>query len=48
MQGYAPVLLVEVVLIGGFALAFGFWQLWDVRREQKKDREAAAAKEREG
>jgi len=48
MAGLTPVLLVEVLLIGGLAAGFALWQIWDVRRSLRKDREAEAAKEREG
>jgi hypothetical protein len=36
-------ILVEGLLFGGTALGFGFWQLFSVRREIRKDREKAAA-----
>lgn len=30
---------IEVVVIGTIALGLGFWQLWSVNREIRKDRE---------
>lgn len=39
MAGQTPILLIEVLLVGGGALAFAVWQLWDVRRAQRQDRE---------
>jgi len=38
--------LIEAGLFGGAALGWGFWQLYSVKREIRKDREAAAAKAR--
>lgn len=38
--------LIEAVLFGGAALGWGFWQLYSVRKEIRKDREKAAAKAR--
>lgn len=40
MSEHLPVILIEVVLVFGGVLAFGWWQLRSVRR----DREAAAAR----
>lgn len=39
-HGNWPIILVEVVMVFGGALAFGIWQLRSVRR----DRQAAAEK----
>jgi hypothetical protein len=40
--------LAEILLTLGVALGFGFWQLWDLRREKIKDAaKAAAAKQAE-
>ena len=36
---------LEVVFSGAVALGFGFYQLWSVNREIKRDKEKAAAKE---
>jgi len=33
--------VLELILITGAVLAFGFWQLWDVNRELRKDRETS-------
>jgi hypothetical protein len=30
---------VEVIVVGAIALGLGFWQLWSVNREIRKDRE---------
>lgn len=30
---------IELVFVGGAALAFGLWQLWSVNREIRKDKE---------
>jgi hypothetical protein len=38
--------IVEIVFVLGGALAFGIWQLVSVKREIRRDREKAAAKER--
>lgn len=35
--------IAEIVLTLGVALGFGFWQLWDLRREKVKDAAKAAA-----
>lgn len=42
MSANLPLILIEVVLIFGGVLAFGWWQLWSL----KKDREQTA-RERE-
>lgn len=46
MDGNLPLILIEVVLVFGGVLAFGWWQLRDVRRareESRRRREAEAA-----
>lgn len=30
---------VEVIVTGAIALGLGFWQLWSINREIKKDRD---------
>jgi hypothetical protein len=30
---------IEVVVVGGIALGLGFWQLWSVNREIRRDRD---------
>lgn len=40
MSEHLPVILIELVLVFGGVLAFGWWQLRSVRR----DRQAAAAR----
>jgi hypothetical protein len=40
MSQNLPVILIEVVLIFGGVLAFGWWQLRDLKRERER-REAA-------
>ncbi len=29
-----PIVLIEVILVLGSVLAFGFWQLWSLRRDE--------------
>lgn len=41
MDDHLPLILIEVVLIFGGALAFGWWQLRDIQRDRAK---AAARK----
>jgi predicted negative regulator of RcsB-dependent stress response len=44
MSQNLPVILIEVVLIFGGVLAFGWWQLRDLKKEQQKSaRERTAA-----
>lgn len=46
MDGNLPLILIELVLVFGGVLAFGWWQLRDVRRareESRRRREAEAA-----
>jgi len=31
--------LIELTLTGAIALALGFWQLWSINREIRKDRD---------
>lgn len=38
--------LVEIIVGAIFVLGFGFWQLWDLRREKRK-REAEEERERD-
>jgi predicted negative regulator of RcsB-dependent stress response len=45
-----PIVLIEIVLVFGGALAFGWWQLRSIekdreaaRRQREREREAAAA-----
>jgi hypothetical protein len=42
--GHWPFILVEVVLVFGGVLAFGWWQLRDLERERRKAAESKAAK----
>jgi predicted negative regulator of RcsB-dependent stress response len=52
MSQNLPVIVIEVVLIFGGVLAFGWWQLRDLKKEQDKTarersaREAAEAREK--
>ena len=41
---HLPLIVVEIVLVLGGALAFAWWQLRDLKREREK-REAAKKKE---
>lgn len=46
-----PIILIEVVLVFGGVLAFGWWQLRSVKRDQRKaaeDRAASAHRDRTG
>lgn len=43
---HLPLILVEVVLVFGGVLAFGWWQLRDLKREREK-REAARRREQD-
>lgn len=36
--------IAEITLTLGVALGFGFWQLWDLKRERVKDAAKAAAR----
>ena len=42
MSSFAPLVLVEVVLVLGGAIAFAWWQLRDVERAQREARERRA------
>lgn len=37
MDNFAPVILLEVVLVFGGVLLFAWWQLRDLKREREKD-----------
>jgi hypothetical protein len=41
MDGHGAIILIEIVIVFGGALAFGWWQLRDLKRERLR-REAAA------
>ena len=41
-----PIVLIEVVLIFGGTLAFGWWQLRSVKRDQEQTRRERAERER--
>lgn len=41
----STLIIAEMLLTLGLCLGFGFWQLWDLRREKMKD--AAKAAERQ-
>ena len=45
MSQNLPVILIEVVLIFGGVLAFGWWQLRDLKKEQHKTARGRAARE---
>lgn len=41
----SALIIAEMLITLGVCLGFGFWQLWDLRRERIKDAAKAAAKE---
>ena len=45
MDNFAPVILIEVVLIFGGVLLFAWWQLRDLRKEREKDQKKKEQKE---
>lgn len=46
MSEHFPIILIELVLVMGGVLAFGWWQLRDVKREQARRAAARAAEPR--
>ena len=38
MDNFGPIMLIEVLMFFGGALLFAWWQLRDIRKEQKKSR----------
>lgn len=36
---------IEIALVAILALGFGFWQLWSVNREIKRDKEVKSARD---
>ncbi|MDP3257082.1 MAG: hypothetical protein Q8S58_07990 [Bosea sp. (in: a-proteobacteria)] len=43
-MGSSTLIIAEMVLTLGLCLGFGFYQLWDLRREKAKDAAKAAEK----
>lgn len=39
-SGHWPLILIEVILVFGGVLAFGWWQLRDVERDRRRAAEA--------
>jgi hypothetical protein len=39
-MGGEHLILIELILVFGLVLGFGFWQLWSLRRERQRDRKA--------
>lgn len=37
MDDFAPIVLIEVILVFGGVLLFGWWQLRDLKKEREKD-----------
>jgi hypothetical protein len=37
MDGFGPVILIEVILVFGGVLLFAWWQLGDLRKEREKN-----------
>lgn len=44
----STLIIAEMLITLGLCLGFGFWQLWDLRREKAKDAAKAAAENRAG
>lgn len=40
MSKYAPLIVIELLLVFGGALAFAWWQLRDLKREREKREQA--------
>jgi hypothetical protein len=40
----STLIIAEMLITLGLCLGFGFWQLWDLRREKAKDAAKLAAK----
>ena len=38
MDNFGPIILIELLLVFGGVLLFGWWQLRDLRKEREKDR----------
>lgn len=47
MSEHAPIIVVEVVMIFGGALAFAWWQFRDLAREKRKKQEREAQRLRD-
>ncbi len=45
MSDHTPLILIELVLVFGGVLAFAWWQLRDVKREQERSRRARASRD---
>jgi predicted negative regulator of RcsB-dependent stress response len=45
MKQHLPIILIEVVLIFGGVLAFGWWQLRDIRKAQEQTARERALRE---
>ena len=43
MNGHLPIILIEVILVFGGVLAFGWWQLRSIERDRKAAAERKAA-----
>jgi hypothetical protein len=46
MSSNWPIVLIEGIMVFGGALAFAWWQLRDIKRDQKKAADERAARER--
>lgn len=45
MESHLPLILIEGVLVFGGVLAFGWWQIRDVKRERAKSQRAREAQQ---
>lgn len=44
MTAHLPLIVVEVILVFGGALAFGWWQLQSIRKDREKARREQAGR----
>jgi hypothetical protein len=44
MDGFGPVILIEVILVFGGVLLFAWWQLRDLRKEREKNQKKKSKK----
>lgn len=44
MEGFSPILLLELGVFGGGALAWGLWEIWQTDRAIRRARDAEQAR----